>query len=111
MPPELAGEKALVNVFQDLLTLEYEEHRLSRHSVEWQLDERNLARVGNPRLYQHPYQSPQLEMRDTTQVEWYVILRARPYGSRPRRKRIRQIVFLQLPRLSEGPLVMGEILA
>ena len=35
MPPELAGEKALVNVFQDLLTLEYDEHRLSRHSVEW----------------------------------------------------------------------------
>ena len=35
MPPELAGEKALVNVFQDLFTLEYDEHRLSRHSVEW----------------------------------------------------------------------------
>ncbi len=50
----LAGEEAVVNIFQDLLTLEYQQEKLSRYSVEWQPDERHLARVGNPRLFHHP---------------------------------------------------------
>jgi hypothetical protein len=32
----LAGKKTLVNIFQDVLTLEYGDHPLSRYSVEWQ---------------------------------------------------------------------------
>src|SRR5947209_7781168 len=32
----LAGKRALINIFQDVLTLEYGEHPLSRYSVEWQ---------------------------------------------------------------------------
>lgn len=52
-----------VNIFQDFLTLEYEQEKLSRYSVEWQPDERHLARVGNPRFYRHPYQSPQQVIR------------------------------------------------
>jgi hypothetical protein len=47
----LAGNKTLINIFQDVLTLEYGEHLLSRYSVEWQPDDRHLLRVGNPRLY------------------------------------------------------------
>lgn len=97
----LAGENVLVNLFQDVLTLEYQEQHLSRYSVEWQPDERSLARVGNPKLFQHPYQSSQLELWDASQVEWYVILRAKPYGSRPRRKRSDQLFLLQLPFLTE----------
>ncbi len=54
----LAGEITQVNIFQDFLTLEYEQEKLSRYSVEWQPDERHLASVGNPRFYRHPYQSP-----------------------------------------------------
>jgi hypothetical protein len=93
----LAGEKVLVNLFQDVLTLEYQEQHLSRYSVEWQPDERSLARVGNPRLFQHPYQSEQLELWEADQVEWYVILRAKPYGSRLRRKRKGLLFLFQLP--------------
>lgn len=58
----LARERALVNLFQDVLTPEYQEQPLSRYSVEWQPDEKHLRRVGNPRLYHHPYQSAQLEL-------------------------------------------------
>jgi putative transposase len=54
----LAGQEAVVNIFQDLLTLEHQQEKLTRYSVEWQSDERHLARVGNPRFYRHPYQSP-----------------------------------------------------
>jgi transposase InsO family protein len=97
----LAGEKVLVNLFQDVLTLEYQEQHLSRYSVEWQPDERSLARVGNPKLFQHPYQSAQLELWEADQVEWFVILRAKPYGSRPRQKRKGLLFLFQLPLLVE----------
>jgi len=74
----LAGEVALVNIFQDFLTLEYEQEKLSRYSVEWQPDERHLARVGNPRLFHHPYHSAQPELWEPGEVEWFVIIRTNP---------------------------------
>ena len=51
----LAGKRALIDIFQDTLTVEYGEQPLSRYSVEWQPDDKHLLRVGNPRLYDHPY--------------------------------------------------------
>ena len=97
----LAGNKVLINIFQDTLALEYEEHPLAKYSVEWQPDDKSLRRVGNPRLYDHPYQSPQLELWSTSEVEWYMIIQANSYGSRPRRKK-KRIVILQLPLLPDG---------
>ncbi len=96
----LAGEIAQVNIFQDLLTLEYEQEKLSRYSVEWQPDERHLARVGNPRIFRHPYQSPQQELRQAGEVEWFVIIRnASPVRHRKRKSRL---VVMQLPLLPDG---------
>ncbi len=46
----------------------------SEYSVEWQPDDHHLARVGNPRLYQHPYQSAQMELWQPGEVVWFVIL-------------------------------------
>jgi hypothetical protein len=40
-----AGERVLVNMFQDVLTLEYEEQPLSRYTVERQPDEKHLRRL------------------------------------------------------------------
>jgi len=65
------------------------------------IHEKHLRRVGNPRLYHHPYQSAQLELWPTGSVEWYLILRAEAYGPRPRRKRGR-LVFLQIPLFLEN---------
>jgi hypothetical protein len=87
----LAGKTALVNIFQDMLTLEHDENKLSRYSVEWQPDNRHLARVGNPRFYQHPYQSSQLELWETGEVEWFVIIRTDP-SVRQRKLRGRIVV-------------------
>jgi putative transposase len=98
----LAGNKVLINIFQDTLALEYGEHPLAKYSVEWQPDEKGLRRVGNPRLYDHPYQSPQLELWSPSEVEWFVIIQASSYGSRPRRKRTTRILVIQPPLLLEG---------
>jgi len=96
----LAGEITQVNIFQNFLTLEYEQEKLSRYSVEWQLDERHLARVGNPRFYRHPYQSPQQELWQPGEVEWFVIIRNAPPVRR--RKRKSRLVVMQLSLLLDG---------
>lgn len=98
----LAGKKTLINIFQDTLALEYGEYPLAKYSVEWQPDDKHLLRVGNPRLYDHPYQSPQLDLWPPGQMEWFAIIRAAPYGSRPRRKRPARILVMQPPLLTDG---------
>ena len=89
-----------VNIFQDILTLEYEQEKLSRYSVEWQPDERHLARVGNPRFFRHPYQSSQQELWEAGSVEWFVIIRNEPPVRH--RKRKSRLVVVQPPLLPDG---------
>lgn len=91
----LAGYETLVNIFQDTLTLEYGDTPLSKYSVEWQPDDRHLRRVGNPRLYQHPYQSPQLPLWPPGEVEWHVIFRVELKANR--RKRVVKSLVIQPP--------------
>ncbi len=98
----LAGKKALINIFQDTLALEYGEHPLAKYAVEWQPDDKHLLRVGNPRLYDHPNPRPQLALWPPDQVEWFVIIHAAPYGSRTRRKRAHRILVMQPPLLTDG---------
>jgi hypothetical protein len=50
----LAGKRALIDIFEDTLTLEYGEQPLSRYSFEWQEDSKHLLRVGNPQMTDHP---------------------------------------------------------
>jgi hypothetical protein len=95
----LARQEAVVNILQDLLTLEHQQEKLSRYSVGWQPDERHLARVGNPRFYQHPYQSPQRELWETGSVEWFVIIHTDPPM---RRHSLRgRLLVVQPPLLSD----------
>ena len=74
----LAGHETLVNIFQDMLTLEYGNYPLAKYAVEWQPDDRHLLRVGNPRLYEHPYQSLQQSLWEPGEVEWQAIIRCEP---------------------------------
>jgi len=97
----LAGKKALINIFQDTLALEYGEHLLAKYSVEWQPDDHHLLRIGNPRLYEHPNPRPPLALWPPEAVEWFVIIQAAAYGSRPRRKRATRLLVMQLPLLFE----------
>jgi len=91
----LAGCETLVNIFQDTLALEYGDYPLAKYSVEWQPDDRHLRRVGNPRLYQHPYQSPQLPLWPPGEVEWHIILRVESKAHR--RKRVVKSLVIQPP--------------
>jgi putative transposase len=101
----LAGKKTLIKIFQDVLTLEYGEHVLSRYAVEWQPDDKHLLRVGNPRLYEHPYHSPQLSLWAPGSVEWFVIIRCDP-PTRRRRKKGR-VLLIQPPLWTMGDGTSG----
>jgi putative transposase len=98
----LAGKKTLIDIFQDVLTLEYGEQPLARYSVEWQPDDLHLLRVGNPRLFDHPYQSPQLPLWEPGEVEWFVIIRTDPPARRRRRKG--RLMLLQPPLWEQSAL-------
>ena len=101
------GRSRRLNIFQDFLTLEYSLEKLSRYSVEWQPDEQHLARVGNPRFYQHPYQSPQQELWEEGSVEWFVIIRDSPPVRHGKRKG--RLVAVQLPLLASWHAGTHEI--
>src|SRR5260370_16296041 len=94
----LAGKRALVNIFQDTLALEYDEHPLAKYSVEWQPDDHHLFRVGNPRLFEYPYHSAQLSLWPPGEVEWFVIL---PCETSPRKRKRKQSNIIQLPLVLE----------
>jgi putative transposase len=98
----LAGKKTLIDIFQDVLTLEYGEQPLARYSVEWQPDEKHLLRVGNPRLFDHSYQSPQLPLWEPGEVEWFVIIRTDPPMRRRRRRG--RLMLLQPPLWEQSAL-------
>jgi hypothetical protein len=66
---------------------------------------KHLLRVGNPRLFDHPYQSPQLPLWEPGEVEWFVILRTDP-PVRRRRPRGR-LMLLQAPLWEHSAL--GEL--
>jgi len=93
--PGLAGRETLINIFQDTLAVEYGAYPLSKYSVEWQPDDRHLLRVGNPRLFHTPYQSPQLPLWEPGEVEWHVIIRCEPKARR--KKRLVRSLVLQFP--------------
>jgi hypothetical protein len=95
------SKRRLINIFQDTLTLEYGEYPLAKYSVEWQPDDKHLPRVGNPRLFDHPYQGSQLELWPPQAVEWVVIIKAAPYGPWGR-KRVSRVVVMQPPLLEEA---------
>jgi hypothetical protein len=66
-----------------------------KYTVEWQSNDRHLLRVGNPRLYQHPYQSLQLPLWPPGEVEWHVIIRL---DSRTHKRKQRGRIFvIQFP--------------
>ncbi|WP_137686063.1 hypothetical protein [Thermosporothrix hazakensis] len=91
----LAGETGQVDSLQDGLTLDSNQERLSRHSVEWAPDDHHFPRVGYPRLYDHRSLSAQCELWQPGDVEWFVIIRDPPRSRR--RKRKSRMLVLQPP--------------
>jgi hypothetical protein len=81
-----AGKQACINIFQNGLTLEYGEYPLSHYPIQWQPDAHHFLRVGDPCLYGHPYQRPQLPLWEPGEVKWFGIIRAASPVRRHRKK-------------------------
>jgi hypothetical protein len=87
---------------EDFTTPVHIKSHYPKYSVEWQPDDKYLLRVGNPRLFDHPDQSPQLELWPKDSVKWFVIIQVASYGSLPRRKRAARVLVMQPPLLTDG---------
>ena len=61
---------------------------------------KHFTRVGSPRLYDHRYQSAQLELWQPGEVEWFVIIRDQLRLSPRSRKGC--ILAIQPPLFSDG---------
>lgn len=95
---KLYGERGLAKapvtvwVYEGSLKVEYKAVTLSKYAVELQDDHKHLREVGNPRLAETPFRSPQLTLIDLGPHEWLLYWRVPPYAPRRRIRHIPGIV-------------------
>ncbi len=80
----LAGTPVSVWVYDGSIRLEYRTVLLSMYSFEFASHRIQIRRVGNPRLADTPYRSPQLSLFELGPDEWLLYLRAPKHSPRRR---------------------------
>jgi len=68
------------------LTIEFADEPLAQYKVRYQPDKAHLLAVEEGRLFETPYQSPQLPLWDLSDAEWLKVLRRPDYAPRAIRK-------------------------
>jgi len=79
-------QPTVVWLCSETLTVEHEDEPLSQFTVKLAPDKRHLAHVGDPRLFETRFTSPQPFLWYMEGVEWHKVMRADEYA--PRRKRV-----------------------
>ncbi len=82
----LVKQPTVVWLCGETLTVEHEDEPLSQFTVKLASDKRHLAQVGDPRLFETRFTSPQPFLWHMDGVEWHKVMRADAYT--PRRKRV-----------------------
>jgi hypothetical protein len=77
----LARKGAEVWLLGETLTIEHADEPLSQFSVEFEPDKRHLRQVKEPRLFDHPFPSPQPLLWPADAVEWHLIRRQAPLAA------------------------------
>lgn len=99
---KLYGERGLAHkavsvwVYEGSLKIEYQAVTLSKYTVELQEDRKHLREIGNPRLAETPFRSPQLTLIDVGPHEWLLYWRLPDYTPRRRRQRVKGLLQLAL---------------
>jgi hypothetical protein len=78
------------------LKVEYQAVTLSQYTVELQEDCKHLKEVGNPRVADTPFRSPQLTLIDLSPHEWVLFWRVPPYTPARRKHQAQGIIQLSL---------------
>jgi transposase len=78
----LAGEAVAVWLYGEHLTVAFADEALAQYGVTYQPDQRHLATVTLERLFETPYQSPQLPLWERPPDDWLTVIRVAPYAPR-----------------------------
>ena len=78
----LATEPAAVWLYGETLTIEFADEALSQYRVRYQPGRRQLREVGEPRLFETPFHSPQLPLWELGDQDWLKVIRRPPYAPR-----------------------------
>jgi len=78
----LAGEAVAVWLYGEHLTVAFADEALAQYGVTYQPNQRHLATVTHERLFETPYQSPQLPLWEPQPGDWLTVIRVTPYAQR-----------------------------
>ena len=91
--PGLDRRRVAIWLYQEQLSIEFNNTLLVQYSVEYQPDRRHFRAVTDPRIYETQYQSLQLPLWQFGDEEWLKILRLPP--AKQRRKQSSNSVMQQ----------------
>jgi hypothetical protein len=80
----LAGDEGAVWLYGENLTVHFAEEPLAQYKVAYASDGKRLRRVSDPRLFETPFQSPQLFLWEYGLADWHLVLRLPEYAPRRR---------------------------
>jgi hypothetical protein len=80
----LIGQSVVVWRCGGHLLIEHQDEPLSQFAIACEPDNVHLARVTEPRLFEHRFASPQPFLLDVSGVEWRLAFKAERYHRRPR---------------------------
>jgi len=87
-------------VYEGTLKLEYQAVTLSKYRVDLQDDRKHIKNVGNPRLAETVFRSPQLTLFDLGPDEWLLYWKAPSYALRRRTQpdsKVTQLALFEMP--------------
>lgn len=92
----LARQRVAVWVYEGQLRLEYEQTLLARYHCVYDRQLKQLQTVDQPRLYQTPFASPQLELWELDEEQWLKVQQRPflPHRARHRPSAVRQLALL-----------------
>jgi hypothetical protein len=80
----LPGEEGAVWLYGENLTVHFTEEPLAQYKVAYAADQKRLRRITDPRLFETPFQSPQLFLWEHGLADWHLVLRLPEYERRSR---------------------------
>ncbi len=80
----LAGDEGAVWLYGENLTVHFAEEPLAQYKVAYANNGKRLRQITEPRLFETPFQSPQLFLWEQGLADWHLVLRLPEYAPRRR---------------------------
>jgi len=82
----LAKRQVVIWLYEEHVTVEFADAPLAQYQVEYQPNKKDLRQVTPKRLFETPYQSPQLPLWEDAEVLWHQVIRGTPSVRRQKKR-------------------------